>query len=550
MQHAKNRTNPLIHYGYSSFAIPLCGIATLFLIMLVMFILPRQKREVASALEDIMTTADSPSVSLAIAHENLSNTGVISDSGGDNNTIISMTNNITISANLINSYNLQIVSGTANTALEGPSAIKATTFSVSTAEGLANNTWGYSWNNGNYKGISTSGTTIANDGISAAGSVNYTRPLTFAAKFDKDADAGHYKTKVNILLTATPKALTTYTLSYNANGGNNAPSQQSISNYDTSHTFIISSSRPSRSGYEFQGWATTSSGTVTYQPEESIQLQASNPTRILYAVWKATAKWSNGVDSGIIYMHEIKSGFCTNNSNIPIGATIDLKDKRDETTYKIIKWDDDRCWMYTNLTLYSNSAAGMTLDSTYSDISAGTFILPQAEEAGFNSDDFASVNAFYATSSNAGATGYYTWCTATAGSAGGCKDSNGNILNPATAITSGNAANSICPKNWKLPIGGSSSAVGSFNYLVFTRWQLGNSPAGSNTMRTQKGFVYTGRVKDSSFGHGSSDGYWWSRTANSANTAYALALLESSLDPLTYSRGRFYGYAIRCVAQF
>ena len=69
-----------------------------------------------------------------------------------------------------------------------------------------------------------------------------------------------------------------YTLSYNANGGSGAPSSQTGS---TSYT--ISSTKPTRSGYTFLGWSTSSSATsATYSAGGSITLTANTT---LYAVW-------------------------------------------------------------------------------------------------------------------------------------------------------------------------------------------------------------------------------------------------------------------------
>ena len=73
-----------------------------------------------------------------------------------------------------------------------------------------------------------------------------------------------------------------YTISYDANGGSNAPSNQTKI-YGQSIT--LSSSKPIRTGYTFQGWATTSSATTaTYQPGATY---TANANLTLYAVWKA-----------------------------------------------------------------------------------------------------------------------------------------------------------------------------------------------------------------------------------------------------------------------
>ena len=71
------------------------------------------------------------------------------------------------------------------------------------------------------------------------------------------------------------------TVSYNANGGSGAPSSQTKW---YGEVLTLSSSRPSRNHYNFQGWATSSGGSVVYQPGGQYGAD-SNVT--LYAIWKA-----------------------------------------------------------------------------------------------------------------------------------------------------------------------------------------------------------------------------------------------------------------------
>ena len=76
----------------------------------------------------------------------------------------------------------------------------------------------------------------------------------------------------------------TYTVSYNANGGSGAPSSQTKT-WGTALT--LSSTKPTRMGYAFKGWATSSSSTtVAYAAGASY---TANAAATLYAVWEATA---------------------------------------------------------------------------------------------------------------------------------------------------------------------------------------------------------------------------------------------------------------------
>lgn len=73
----------------------------------------------------------------------------------------------------------------------------------------------------------------------------------------------------------------TYTVSYNANGGSGAPASQTKTH---GVTLTLSSTKPTRTGYTFKGWATSStSTTVAYAAGASY---TGNAALSLYAVWQ------------------------------------------------------------------------------------------------------------------------------------------------------------------------------------------------------------------------------------------------------------------------
>lgn len=78
------------------------------------------------------------------------------------------------------------------------------------------------------------------------------------------------------------KAKPSYTVSYSANGGSGAPSSQTKW-YDESLT--LSSTEPTRTGYTFKGWSTSS--TATTATWSAGGTYTTNATDTLYAVWKA-----------------------------------------------------------------------------------------------------------------------------------------------------------------------------------------------------------------------------------------------------------------------
>jgi len=86
--------------------------------------------------------------------------------------------------------------------------------------------------------------------------------------------------------TPSPTQYTCY-LYYNANNGSGAPSTQSYTGTSTSsHSFTVASETPTRSGYTFLGWSTSSSATTaTYTAGDSISV-SYNGSKTLYAVWQ------------------------------------------------------------------------------------------------------------------------------------------------------------------------------------------------------------------------------------------------------------------------
>ena len=85
--------------------------------------------------------------------------------------------------------------------------------------------------------------------------------------------------------------VTIYTLTYDANGGTNAPeSQQSADG-----KYIISKNKPTRKGYVFVGWGLTAKNKeASYQPGESYYYKGE---KTLYAIWKS-ATYSVSASSG------------------------------------------------------------------------------------------------------------------------------------------------------------------------------------------------------------------------------------------------------------
>lgn len=127
------------------------------------------------------------------------------------------------------------------------------------------------------KRSSGSGSFTGTYSISGNASASKTVAVTFR---NFNTDNGDSATKA-INLSVTVPAWTSYTVKYNANGGSGAPSSQTKWK---DQALTLSNTKPTRTGYSFQGWATSASGSVAYAAGASY---TANATVTLYAVWKA-----------------------------------------------------------------------------------------------------------------------------------------------------------------------------------------------------------------------------------------------------------------------
>ena len=120
-----------------------------------------------------------------------------------------------------------------------------------------------------------SGTKTINKGTSAktvSFSVSFAFNLTWSGKYKGTSSASG---------SISVAKKTSYTVAYNANGGSGAPASQTKW-FGTA--IKLSTTKPSRTGYSFQGWATSSGGSVAYASGASY---TANAGVTLYAVWKA-----------------------------------------------------------------------------------------------------------------------------------------------------------------------------------------------------------------------------------------------------------------------
>lgn len=136
-------------------------------------------------------------------------------------------------------------------------------------------------NNFNINGIS--GTVTIASGTKVQNKANWDGYVAFACAFYFDLTwSGVYAGSLGASGTISIPAKPSYLVSYNANGGSGAPGAQTKW---YGEALKLSSTKPTRTGYTFQGWGTTSGDTtVDYDAGANY---TSNSSVTLYAIWKA-----------------------------------------------------------------------------------------------------------------------------------------------------------------------------------------------------------------------------------------------------------------------
>lgn len=125
---------------------------------------------------------------------------------------------------------------------------------------------------------SGSGTLTGTYSISGNGSATKTVVVTFRNFNDDNSDSATKAVNVSV----TVPAWTSYTIKYNANGGSGVPGNQTKWK---GQTLKLSTTKPTRTGYTFLGWSTSSTATsATYTAGANY---TADSAATLYAVWKA-----------------------------------------------------------------------------------------------------------------------------------------------------------------------------------------------------------------------------------------------------------------------
>lgn len=227
------------------------------------------------------------------------------------------------------------------------------------------------------------------------------------------------------------------------------------------------------------------------------------------------------------------------------GTVKSLIDNRDNQSYLVAKANDGNCWMIENLKIgktLTESGDSITLTPAnsnvndnyilnFSDIPAdGKFHAYTVDEIPYqnNSNEWICRTDWDSC--------YYNWYTATAGAG-------------TTAKTSGSVDTSICPAGWSLPSRSSGQFRALYNqYPSVAQMEVDNPKETKNNSAGKiPGFLLSGLYNTGGAYNLGFYGYYWSRTALSAQLAYLLYMDTSVVDPAN-SASKYYGFAVRCIA--
>ena len=159
----------------------------------------------------------------------------------------------------------------------------------------------------------------------------------------------------------TPAVTNAYYVSFNANGGTGTMSNQTFA---INVPQALAPNAFTRGGYEFRGWATSSTGSVTYVDCAVVSnLTTAGATYALYANWSlSSASITNQVIDGVTWYYMVTNGEATiqNVSGGVLVPAVNVSGRRDLTipaafgTNKVVKigdWALSGCSSVTNIAI-------------------------------------------------------------------------------------------------------------------------------------------------------------------------------------------------------
>ena len=418
---------------------------------------------------------------------------------------------------------------------------------------------------------------------------NYT--LAIGARIDSTTKVGSYANTYTIRLVANTVP---YTITYNDNVVSNMP-VDTIGNA-SSTTVPISSTTPTRAGYIFKGWCSTTptdGGSVcpgtTYQPSSNYTLTGQSNDLNLYAMWGGSFDQAYGnagktkvaVGSNSYYaLQDMNQDIC---SAVSQNETTLVVDTRDNQLYHIGKLKDNNCWTLDNLALdlINTDITNLKGKTNASDIAleylkgtrtgtatdqyptagittfttANNFSIPNMITSGTCYDTNCAndptsgnwtkdsvVGAMPNSSGYNKIAAYYNYCAASAGTY--CwGNGTSNADSPSTDPNSGSLVDidgDICPLGWRMPTsdtGGEYAALYSAYSSNYTNFRTALSTPLS-------GYYTSGSARNQG-----TAGYFWSSTWLNTGRMKYFGMTTSGVISSNLLNNRNNGFSVRCIVK-
>ena len=248
-----------------------------------------------------------------------------------------------------------------------------------------------------------------------------------------------------------------------------------------------------------------------------------------------------------------------------------LVDIRDGKTYWVAKLKDRHCWMTQNLDLdlvtYTNEQGQEVmkpLTSEDTDLTDHSLTGAYSETNGYSYDENTDIIT-WAPASTAKTVNFYNstvvgWGNSYTAPFSASKIDNddtghfslGNYYSWATAVASnnvnglsGNASNSICPRNWRLP------NTSNHEFSIINNLYNGTLASDSGLISAPLWFIKPGDINSGNLENYAAQGSYWSSTVRSNGSANALYLGNNKVDPAGETTGgnKRLGFPVRCMAR-
>ena len=329
--------------------------------------------------------------------------------------------------------------------------------------------------------------------------------------------------------------------------------------YTSTPTTLVNADDQSSKPIDFKIGAKASTAQASGSYTNTINFIAvSKPIPMSLA--EAYASEGKTMFNGYYTMQDMTSAICEKTE--AIDSQLQVMDVRDRKIYWIAKLKDDHCWMTQNLDL--DLSHDIPLTSSDTDLTDHSLSGVYAD--GYSYDAEAGVTTWvpstYAETVNFEGTSVRGWHSSMTepSSASKMDDistghlSSGNWYNYTAAIASnnssgfnsGNATNSICPSNWRLP-----NASNNEFTILNNLYNNGSTSSDANLIIAPLWLTKSGTADNNSLVYFSTKGYYWSATAFVSTIAKNLRFASSSVQPnyIGSDYGRDSGFSVRCLAR-